>query len=407
MPRLNRENIDRKTNKPNPKSTEGLTDDLLLNRAMQTRRDDDVIKSTQRTLYDIDYAIKWFIENEIQPQITAKQQLLPVPVIYSNGEKWDNVRRLGYLRDEKGMLQSPLIMLKRNSVVERDNQRSLDVNRPYPTNYIVHRNKYNERNRYEDDLFPIPLHQPAESQKIYIVDIPKYVTVEYELMLWTDFTAQMNELVDQIMPYGRFAWGNDGNRFHTSIGSISFETVNTIGQDRLIRATVPLTVLGTLLSDSEARISTIKKMYSPKKVSFDFVIDVDNNIFDTLDIPIQLLQVQTNIFSGNSVIVSTGGSNVTINATAMAYLTNITEKTATYSNASTVTISSYAAINPVTLTVATKNEFDVFINGQYIDKVVYTWTPSDIATQTIVFDTNILGYTLNAQDVIIVKGRWQ
>ena len=168
MPRLNRENIDRKTNKPNPKSTEGLTDDLLLNRAMQTRRDDDVIKSTQRTLYDIDYAIKWFIENEIQPQITAKQQLLPVPVIYSNGEKWDNVRRLGYLRDEKGMLQSPLIMLKRNSVVERDNQRSLDVNRPYPTNYIVHRNKYNERNRYEDDLFPIPLHQPAESQKFIL-----------------------------------------------------------------------------------------------------------------------------------------------------------------------------------------------------------------------------------------------
>ena len=75
MPRLNRENIDRKTNKPNPKSTEGLTDDLLLNRAMQTRRDDDVIKSPQRTLYDIDFAIKWFIENEIQPQITANQQL--------------------------------------------------------------------------------------------------------------------------------------------------------------------------------------------------------------------------------------------------------------------------------------------------------------------------------------------
>jgi len=48
----------------------------------------------------------------------------------------------------------------------------------------------------------------------------------------------------------------------------------------------------------------------------------------------------------------------------------------------------------------------VFINGQYIDKVVYTWTPSDVAAQTIIFNTATLGYTLTAQDVIVVKGRW-
>ena len=124
MPRLNRQNIDRKTNKPNPTRTEGLTPDLLLNRAEQIRRDDDVIRSAKRTIYDIDYAIKWYIENEIQPQIVATEQNLTVPVIFAAGEKWDNVRRLGYLRDEKGMLQSPMIMLKRNSVVERDEQRT-------------------------------------------------------------------------------------------------------------------------------------------------------------------------------------------------------------------------------------------------------------------------------------------
>jgi hypothetical protein len=73
MPRLNRQNIDRKTNKPDPKQTEGVTPDLILNRAIQTRRDDDVIKTKQRTLYDIDFAIKWFIENEIQPQINTNK----------------------------------------------------------------------------------------------------------------------------------------------------------------------------------------------------------------------------------------------------------------------------------------------------------------------------------------------
>lgn len=407
MPRLNRENIDRKTNKPNPKSTEGVTDDLLLNRAMQTRRDDDVIKSPQRTLYDIDFAIKWFIENEIQPQITANEQLIPVPVIFSNGEKWDNVRRLGYLRDEKGMLQSPLIMLKRNSVSERDNQKTLDVNRPYPSNYIIHRNKYNARNRYEDDLFPIPTNIPAESQQIHIVDIPKYVTVEYDMMLWCDFTSQMNELVDQVLPYGRFAWGNDGNKFQTTIGSINFETVNTIGEDRLIRATIPLTVLGTLLSDSEARISTIKKMYSPKKISFDQYVDVgDTNIFQTTTVPIEVLQIQSSVFSGASVTVSGGGGITNLTPDIMFYLTALQERQATYVNGSTAQLNFGSAKNPVTKLGATYHEFDVFVNGQYIDKALYNWTPTLEAPQTILFNTILLGYTITPADTIIVKGRW-
>jgi glutaredoxin len=406
MPRLNRQNIDRKTNKPNPVKTEGLTDDLLLNRALQTRRDDDVIRTRQRTIYEIDFAIKWFIDNEIQPQINANGETINVPVIFANGEKWDNVRRLGYLRDEKGMLQSPLIMLKRSTVQERDEQRTLDVNRPNSANYIVCKTKYNSRNRYEDELFPIPKYEPQQSEKFYIVDIPKYVTIEYELLLWCDFTKQMNELVDQILPYGRFSWGNEGNKFPTTIGSISFETVNTVGEDRLVRATIPLTVLATLLSEQEARMSTVKKMYSIKKVVFETAIDVGFNIFETTRIPVQLLQMQSVITSGGIISVAGGGSSSSINAVAMNYITNLTEKLATYLNTTTVTITSFAAVNPVTTTVATKNEFDIYINGQYIDKVVYTWTPSDIASQTIVFDTAELGYTLSATDVIVVKGRW-
>jgi len=406
MPRLNRQNIDRKTNKPNPKQTEGVTPDLLLNRSFQTRRDDDVVKTKQRTLYDIDFAIKWYIDNEIQPQINTNGTLLTVPVIYANGEKWDNVRRLGYLRDEKGMLQSPMIMLKRNSVAERDEQHTLDVNRPQSSNYIVHKTKYNSKNRYEDELFPIPTTEPRLSEKIYIIDIPKYVTVEYDMMIWCDFTSQLNELIDQILPYGRFAWGNDGNVFSTTIGSVSFETVNTIGEDRLVRATIPLTVQATLLSGQEARISTVKKMYSVKHVSFTNFVDINGDLFGSTTVASNILQAQNFVANGGQLIAQIGNASIQINIATMTYLTKLIDQTATYSNSTTVTIPVYAAINPVTNTTATKNEFDVYINGQYIDKAIYTWTPSDIATQSIVFDTSILGYTLTATDTIIVNGRW-
>lgn len=406
MPRLNRQNIDRKTNKPDPIRTEGLSPDLLLNRAMQTRRDDDVVRSQQRTVYDIDYAISYFIQNDIRPQITADAELIAVPVIFANGEKWDNVRRLGYLRDEKGMLQSPVIMLKRNSVAERDAQRNLDVNRPQSANQLIHKSKYNERNRYEDELFPIPTNQIQSSQQIYVVDIPKYVTVEYELLIWCDFTEQLNELIDQIMPYGRFSWGNDGNKFPTSIGSISFETVNTIGEDRLVRATVPLTVQGTLLSAQENRLSTIRKMYSVKKLSFDTVVDVTADLFSSTTIPSALISAQSFISAGGSVTVNNGGSTTTVDANTMAYLTQLTDQVATYQNATTVTIAAAAKINPTTLQTASKNEFNVYINGQYIDKIVYTWTPSDMNIQNIVFDTAALGYSIEPADLIVVNGRW-
>jgi hypothetical protein len=406
MPRLNRDNIDRKTNKPNPLRTEGITNDLILNRAEQTRRDDDVIRTAQRTLYDIDYAIKSYIETEMRPQVTADGKIIPVPVIFANGEKWDNVRRLGYLRDEKGMLQSPVIMLKRNSAAERDTQRTLDVNRGDSNNQLVYRSKYNQRNRYEDELFPIPINEPQPSEKIYVIDIPKYVTIEYEMMLWCDFTSQLNDLIDQILPYGRFAWGNEANKFPTTLGQFSFETVNTVGEDRLVRATAPLTVQGTLLSAQETRMSTLRKNYSIKKVTFEQVIDVGSDIFSSTVVPAQILQSQAIISSGGSILVNGGGSTTSINAATFAYLTNLTDQQATYSNATTVTANAYAAINPVTLAVATKNEFDVYINGQYIDKQVYTWTPAESATQTIVFDTNALGFTLNSGMVVIVNGRW-
>lgn len=413
MPRYNRENIDRKTNKPNPSRTETPREDLILNRATQIRRDDDVIRTPRRTLYDIDFAMKWFVENEIQPQVTHNNELINVPVIFANGEKWDSVRRLGYLRDEKGMLQSPLVVLKRNTMTERDQLKKLDTNRPVSIdgigNQMYYRAKYNKRNRYEDELFPIPINNPQESKEIYAINIPEYVDIEYDLMLWTDFTTQMNELVEQFMPYGGFAWGNEQNKYQTHMRAFNFETLNTVGEDRLVRATTSLTVKGTLLAEQEFRLSTLQKAYSIKRVRFDTVIDVGLDLFSTTVVPEQLLQFQSQVLAGGSVTVSsTGGASggTSINAETMSYLVDLTEKQASYSSNTTVTVSGAAAINPTTALAATKAEFDIYINGQYIDKAAYTWTPTTSATQTIVFNTATLGYTIDSDDIIIVNGRW-
>ena len=155
MPRYNNQNIDRKTNKPNAK-TNLANGDRTLNRAEQVRRDDDIIRTPKRTIYDIDYAVKWYLDNEIQPQITHQKELINVPVIFANGEKWDNVQRLGYIRDEKGMLQSPIIMIKRNSTSERDFLKTLDVNNKKANNRestdILDTNKNKQTGNYTHEI---------------------------------------------------------------------------------------------------------------------------------------------------------------------------------------------------------------------------------------------------------------
>ena len=301
------------------------------------------------------------------------------------------------------MLQSPLIILKRNSLQERDQLKKLDVNRFISGNQITYRQQYNKRNQYQDQFFPIPIQKREQSEEFYSINIPEYVDVEYDLLMWTDFTTQMNELVEQLMPYGGFAWGNESNKFRTHIRTMSFETVNTVGNDRLVRCTVPLTVNGTLLAEQEQRISTLQKRYSIKKLLWQIIIDVEDDIFASTEVPQAVL--------GARVVVSSASNNnssesVEIDSNAMTYLTKLIDQFGIFVSENTININTAAAVNPTNLLPATKNEFNVYINGQYIDKQMYNWTPSTAGTQTIVFDTNLLGYGIEDSDTITVNGRW-
>ena len=69
------------------------------------------------------------------------------------------------------------------------------------------------------------------------------------------------------MPLGGFAWGTSW-KFPTFLSDYSFETTNATGEDRLVKATIPMTTKATLLMPNELRQSTIQKSYSVKKVSF-------------------------------------------------------------------------------------------------------------------------------------------
>jgi hypothetical protein len=249
-----------------------------LNRARHVRRDDDVIRTPKCTIEDVDWAIMSYIQDIIKPQVKENNARIDVPVMYANGEKWAQIQAKGYMRDRKGKLMTPIITIRRNSITERDQLKKLDVNQNPDGNAQLLQNKHTKINRY--DRFSV-LQNAKPMAEYYIGAIPEYIDVAYELLLWTEYTEQMNSLVEQIMPTGGFAWGTTF-KFPTFISDYTFETLNASGEDRLVRATIPMTTKATLLMPEELRKSTIQKRYSIKRIKFDGEYTSDNsNIINT------------------------------------------------------------------------------------------------------------------------------
>ena len=67
-------------------SSTGL--DRKINRAEQTRRDNDTVKIPKCSIYDVDYAILSYIREVIRPQVIEDQLPVAVPAMFANAEKY-------------------------------------------------------------------------------------------------------------------------------------------------------------------------------------------------------------------------------------------------------------------------------------------------------------------------------
>ena len=232
-----------------------------INRAFETRRDNDIVKTPKITIEDVDFAIISFIRDVIKPQIVENGQTIDVPVMYANGEKWAQVQARGYMRDRKGKIMTPVISIRRTNITERDSLKSLGVNQNPAGNDFIYRNKNTKENRY--DKFSV-LQGTKPVQEYYASPVPEFVDVSYEFLLWCEYTQQLNSLVEQIMPTNGFAYGTT-YKFPTNLADVTFDTSNATGEDRIVRATIPAVVKGTLVMPFEIRRSSFEKRFSVKK----------------------------------------------------------------------------------------------------------------------------------------------
>ena len=210
-----------------------------INRALEVSVKDDTNKDFKITLKDIDSSILYYMENVIRPSVMQNDKKLKVPVIYGSPERWKSMQADGFYRDKNGKTMVPLIMFKRTSF-EKDNTlgNKLDGNKVHNVEYFETR--YSKRNNYDN----FSVLQNQQPQKEYILGvIPDYITINYEMSLFTDYTEQMNEITEAIEFSARSYWG-DPERFlfRADIKSFNTPTLLESGVDRANKTDMTLTV---------------------------------------------------------------------------------------------------------------------------------------------------------------------
>jgi len=248
-------------------STNPLKADL--NRAKQIKSTKGDLKQSI-TLFDIDYAMMTYLEDTVLPTLDDNGKVLKIPVIYGNSERWVGARRQGVYRDNKGKIQLPLMMIRRTSIAKDDTMPML--NRHVSYSGVT---KYSKDNRY--DRFTAMGGNVKPKYEIYNITMPEYVELNYECMVWTNFTEHLNSVIEQLN-YASSYWGDkDHFKFRTSISD--YNVVNEVGDgtERINRVEFTLNVKSYLLPEKFDGENTIKKSMSTKRVVVSTETDVTAN----------------------------------------------------------------------------------------------------------------------------------
>jgi hypothetical protein len=347
------------------------------NRANQLPIDKQYIKGVN--LIDVDTTIADYMSLHLIPKVEENGNTVMIPLIYGNAERWEGARKNGYLRDQRGRIQIPLVMFKRNSV-ERDTSFEHFREATYLPSYKV----YSSKNRYErfsleNGIKPVLEH--------YNVQVPAYVNVTYEVMIWTSFTEHMNKIVEQFQYASDRYWGTEnGFRFRAKIDSFENQQEVGEGSERVIRTTFNISVNAYLLPEMHNKKPVVKQDYSKKRVVFGIETDLTGggNGFTSPSLYHEYAQVID--------FVAVRGSQM-----------------ATFVNSNTVKLVNVKKpILPSELVGAFDivNWFRVYINGDFISPSLYTYTYNGTLNE-ITFTFIGLTFAIDEQDEIAITGKFQ
>ena len=233
----------------------------------------DAGKSYSITLKDIDTAVINHIRNIMKPVVRESNEIIKVPVMYGNEERWKSVRGRGVLRDKNGVIILPVMVIKRTSVAMND-QMPLSFDNDVRGKYIsVIRSKsgWSKNNRY--DRFSVLTGQKPVEEFVK-TGMPDFVVCSYNIVMMTAYMEQMNDLNTIWVEHLETYFGDSTSyRFLSSLsGDISDATEMESDGERIIRNELTLEIKGYMIPEFTDNIfgktAEMVRGYVSKKVSF-------------------------------------------------------------------------------------------------------------------------------------------
>ena len=228
-------------------------------------------------LKEIDTAVINHIRNIMKPVVRESNEIIKVPVMYGNEERWKSVRGRGVLRDKNGVVILPVLVIKRTSLtMNPDMPLSFDndVKGKYIT-VIRSSNGWSKNNRY--DRFSVLTGQKPVEEFVK-TGMPDFVICSYSIVMMTAFMEQMNDLNTIMVEHLETYWGDSNSyRFLSALsGDISNEVQMESDGERLVRNELALEIKGYMIPEFTDNIfgktAEAGRGYTPKKVVFSETI---------------------------------------------------------------------------------------------------------------------------------------
>jgi len=380
------------------------------NRAKIRSRKDDKLGDYSVGFYQIDDAIKYYFDNVIKPTVIEDEEMIAVPIVYGSPERWKAIQRDGYYRDPKGKVILPLLMYRRTSIAKNESIPTSAMDANNPQLFYTFQKKYNTRNKY--DKFSV-LQGISPSQEFYNIIMPKYVTLTYEAIVFTEYLEQMNKIVEAIHYSEGAYWGDEEKfKFRCNIESFDNAIEMDAAGDRLVKTTFNMTFLGYIIPDSINKEINMEdpnpvSSYSPSSVFIS--AEVDNVSSQFAVAPSAEGAAQATPGGIPSVAVSSEAVFGTFQP-IYDYLQTANEVTGSIVNTDNVIFENTSLVDPPSdLRSQNTSDFMVFVNGQRIgdDSVtsIVDSVVSNVPRITVNFNTTKLDYTLDADDEVTLWGK--
>lgn len=407
-------------NKPIPKSQLEISQsnvDPLLNtgkspsidgkrRELQKTVKNDDVKQFSLGLKDIDETIFYYFTKVIRPTVIQNGLKKDVPLLYGSPERWAAVQKDGFYRDKGGKIQAPLIMFKRDSVEKnRSYGNKLDANNPL--NYGVFEKRFSKKNVY--DRFSL-LNNRDEVKEFYAVVMPDFVDITYSCIIFTDYVEQMNKLVESINFASDSYWGDPEKfSFRAMIDSYAQTTELAAGNDRTVKTTFTIKLLGHIVPDSiNATVKGMNKFYSKSSVSFgiEMVSDIERQ---TITSGKKSSSKFLDNITQTSTISQTGDTMTVEQKTYISLQKVITSNSATTQVDPTLDKVTFVgkrfATIPAGFPSLTKDNFQLFINGMIIETEAIESISEVDGNVVVYFNRAALGYPVASSDEFTLIGK--